>query len=131
MTSLEQACAQFVAGTPVEQACETLLALPDTARCFVLDAQGRQIGDNVVPTGRVSRRAKRFRPLLHSEGASWAHRPYFREAVHAPGPVHVTAPYLSLNEAHLCVTASVAAQTAHGLQVLCADIDWEAASHRR
>jgi EAL domain-containing protein (putative c-di-GMP-specific phosphodiesterase class I) len=131
MTALEQACTQFVAGTAVEQACDALLGLPDTARCFVLDAHGRQIGDNVVPTGRASRRAKRFRPLLHSEGASWAHRPYFTEAVRAPGPVHVTAPYLSLNEAHLCVTASVAAQTAQGLQVLCVDIDWEAASHRR
>lgn len=131
VTSLEQACAQFVAGVPVEQACDAVLALHDTARCFVLDAQGRQIGDNVVPSGRVSRRAKRFRPLLHSEGASWAHRPYFTEAVRAPGPVHVTAPYLSLNEAHLCVTASIAAQTPQGLQVLCADIDWEAASHRR
>ena len=129
--SLEEACARFLSGTAVEAACDGLLKLSDTARCFVLDAQGRQIGDNVVPSGRVSRRAKRFKPLLHSEGANWAHRPYFTEAVHAPGPVHVTAPYLSLNEAHLCVTASVAAQTGQGLQVLCADIDWEAASHGR
>lgn len=98
----------------------------------MLDADGRQIGDNIVPPGRVvSRRAKRFSPLLHSEGASWAHRPYFTEAVRAPGPVHVTAPYLSLNEAHLCVTASIAAKTAQGLQVLCVDIDWEANSRRR
>jgi hypothetical protein len=129
--SLEQACERFVSGTPVLAACDALLALPDTARCFVLDAEGRQIGDNLVPNGRVSRRAKRFRPLLHSEGANWAHRPYFTQAVRAPGPVHVTAPYLSLNEAHLCVTASIAAQTALGLQVLCVDIDWEAASSRR
>jgi hypothetical protein len=129
--SLAQACERFLAGEPALAAFDALLALPDTARCFVLDAQGRQIGDNVVPSGRVSRRAKRFRPLLHSEGANWAHRPYFTEAVRAPGPVHLTAPYLSLNEAHLCVTASVAAQTARGLQVLCVDIDWEAASSRR
>lgn len=130
--SLARACASFVDGTPVATACEALLELPDTARCFVLDAHGRQIGDNVIPSGRVvSRRAKRFSPLLHSEGASWAHRPYFTEAVRAPGPVHVTAPYLSLNEAHLCVTASVAAETAHGLQVLCVDIDWEGASRAR
>lgn len=125
--SLEQACARFMDGTPVEVACDALLELSQTARCFVLDAHGRQIGDNVVPNGRVSRRAKRFRPLLHSEGANWAHRPYFTEAVRAPGPVHVTAPYLSLNEAHLCVTASVAAHTPQGLEILCVDIDWEAA----
>lgn len=45
-----------------------LLALPDAARCFLLDAAGRQIGDNVLPHNHSSQRAKRFRPLLHSEG---------------------------------------------------------------
>jgi hypothetical protein len=48
----------------------------------------------------------------------------------APGRVHLTAPYLSINEAHLCVTASIAEQTARGLQVLCVDINWEVAAHR-
>lgn len=128
--ALAQACARVVEGEPVETAAQPLLSLPDTARCFLLDASGRQIGDNVVPHGRrVSRRAKRFRPLLHSEGASWERRPYFIEAVRTPGRVHLTAPYLSINEAHLCVTASIAAQTSTGLQVLCVDINWEATGH--
>lgn len=106
-----------------------LLGLAETARSFLLDASGRQIGDNVLPDGRASQRAKRFMPLLHSEGASWERRPYFIGAMKAPGSVQFTPPYLSINEAHLCVTASIAAQTAHGLQVLCVDINWEAASH--
>jgi EAL domain-containing protein (putative c-di-GMP-specific phosphodiesterase class I) len=128
--ALEQASVRIVAGDDVEHAAAPLLALGETARCFLLDASGRQIGDNVVPTGRVSRRAKRFSPLLHSEGASWERRPYFIEAMRSPGVAHLTAPYLSINEAHLCVTASIAAQTARGLQVLCADINWEATAHR-
>ena len=90
----------------------------------------RQIGDNVLPLGRASQRAKRFRPLLHSEGASWERRPYFIGAMRTPGQVHLTPPYLSINEAHLCVTASIAAQTPRGMQVLCVDINWEVAAHR-
>ncbi|HTI17020.1 MAG TPA: EAL domain-containing protein [Trinickia sp.] len=130
IAALEDACQQVIAGQPVEVATQSLLALPESARCFLLDAQGRQIGDNLVPQGlRVSRRAKRFRPLLHSDGASWERRHYFIAALRAPGHVHLTTPYLSINEAHLCVTASIAVHTPNGLQVLCADINWEAAAH--
>jgi EAL domain-containing protein (putative c-di-GMP-specific phosphodiesterase class I) len=129
VAALEAAGARVVAGDSIDAATAPLLALPDTARSFLLDARGRQIGDNVVPPGRrVSRRAKRFSPLLHSEGASWERRPYFIEAVRTPGRAQLTAPYLSINEAHLCVTASIAAQTPAGLQVLCVDINWESAT---
>lgn len=132
VAALETACTGVAAGQPIEAATHVLLSLPETARCFLLDADGRQIGDNLVPSGRrVSRRAKRFSPLLHSEGASWERRPYFIAAARAPGRVQVTAPYLSINEAHLCVTASIAAETAGGLQVLCVDINWEGAAHVR
>ena len=115
----------------VANATRTLLQLHETARCFLLDASGRQIGDNVLPAARASQRAKRFRPLLHSEGASWERRPYFIEALRTPDRVHLTAPYLSINEAHLCVTASIAAHTPRGLQVLCVDINWDVTSQRR
>ncbi len=124
LSALEQASTQLGAGQDVETATAALLALPDAARCFLLDASGHQIGDNVLPRIRSSQRAKRFRPLLHSEGASWERRPYFIDAMRAPGRVRVTPPYLSINEAHLCVTASVAAPGADGMQVLCVDINW-------
>lgn len=48
----------------------------------------------------------------------------------APGTVQITAPYLSINEAHLCVTASIAAPAPHGMQVLCVDINWETSARR-
>ncbi|KGC40309.1 EAL domain protein [Burkholderia pseudomallei] len=47
-----------------------------------------------------------------------------------PGRAHFTPPYLSINEAHLCVTASIATPAVQGMQVLCVDINWEAAAHR-
>jgi EAL domain-containing protein (putative c-di-GMP-specific phosphodiesterase class I) len=129
--ALETAAARLVEGDTLIDATRALLLLNETARCFLLDASGRQIGDNVLPVARSSQRAKRFRPLLHSEGASWERRPYFIEALRSPGRVHLTAPYLSINEAHLCVTASIAALTAHGLQVLCVDINWDVTNQRR
>ncbi|WP_233864204.1 EAL domain-containing protein [Paraburkholderia adhaesiva] len=130
VSAIETAAAQLAVGTSMADATSPLLGLNETARCFLLDASGRQIGDNVVPEGRTTQRAKRFRPLLHSEGASWERRPYFIGAIRTPGEVHLTPPYLSINEAHLCVTASIAAQTPHGLQVLCVDINWEVTAKR-
>jgi EAL domain-containing protein (putative c-di-GMP-specific phosphodiesterase class I) len=130
VSAMETAAAQLGAGLSMDDAAPVLLELQETARCFLLDASGRQIGDNVVPEGRTTQRTKRFRPLLHSEGASWERRPYFIGAMRAPGRVHLTPPYLSINEAHLCVTASIAAQTPHGLQVLCVDINWEVTAQR-
>jgi EAL domain-containing protein (putative c-di-GMP-specific phosphodiesterase class I) len=130
VAALEQASTQLADGATMATAAAPLLALRETARCFLLDGSGRQIGDNVLPHGRTSQRAKRFRPLLHSEGASWERRPYFIQAVRAPGHVQLTPPYLSINEAHLCVTASIASQTARGMQVLCVDINWDGAAPR-
>ncbi|GAB3627035.1 diguanylate phosphodiesterase [Pandoraea terrae] len=131
VAALEQAGALIGKGRDIAHATRALLGLPETARCFLLDASGRQIGDNVLPHGRASQRAKRFRPLLHSEGASWERRPYFIEAMRAPGHTHVTPPYLSINEAHLCVTASIAVPAASGMQVLCVDINRETAVQRQ
>jgi EAL domain-containing protein (putative c-di-GMP-specific phosphodiesterase class I) len=129
--ALETAAARLIEGETLANATRTLLQLHETARCFLLDSSGRQIGDNVLPVTRASQRAKRFRPLLHSEGASWERRPYFIEALRTPDRVHLTAPYLSINEAHLCVTASIAAHTPRGLEVLCVDINWDVTSQRR
>ncbi len=125
VSALETVGARLAAGADMSDATLPLLGLDQTARCFLLDGSGRQIGDNVVPDGRTTQRAKRFSPLLHSEGASWERRPYFIGALRTPGHVHLTAPYLSINEAHLCVTASIATQTPQGLQVLCVDINWD------
>ncbi|ABC36428.1 EAL domain-containing protein [Burkholderia thailandensis] len=130
VAALLQASALLREGRDLTEASKELLELPEAARCFLLDASGRQIGDNVLPRVRASQRAKRFSPLMHSEGASWERRPYFIEAMRVPGRVHFTPPYLSINEAHLCVTASIATPAAQGMQVLCVDINWEAAAHR-
>ncbi|MGI4903173.1 MAG: EAL domain-containing protein, partial [Janthinobacterium lividum] len=132
--------ARIAAGESLSDAGRDFLALDDAARCFLLDHRGRQIGDNVLPSRPMRQRARRFMPLLNSDGARWDRRPYFRSAVLDPGRVHATRPYLSINEAHLCVTLSVAvelpdasgslqpsdgsADESSNFVVLCADVDW-------
>jgi hypothetical protein len=66
----------------------------------------------------------RFLPLADAQGANWLRRPYFRDAINAPERVHVTRPYLSINEALPCVTLSVATRVGDQTCVLCGDIDW-------
>lgn len=128
VAALESGARHLAGGASMQAASADMLALGQTARCFLLDDAGLQIGDNVVAPGRQKRRAKRFAPLQHSEGASWERRPYFTSAVHTPGYVQFTPPYLSINDAQLCVTASIAVRVADRLMVLCADIDWNGAS---
>lgn len=123
--AMHSAVGQLEAGATADVASAALLSLPDAARCFVLDEHGRQRGDNLVSPRRGSRRSNRFLPLLHSEGARWERRPYFINALKHPGEVHVTRPYLSINEAHLCVTLSMATRIGSETLVFCADIDWE------
>lgn len=111
-------------GEALTRACAPLLALPEAARCFLLDERGRQIGANVLPARPMRQRARRFMPLVQSAGARWDRRAYFRNALAEPGQIAATRPYLSINEAHLCVTLSCAFQEGAALQVLCADVDW-------
>lgn len=115
-------------GRSLQEASISFMDLPATELCYVLDAQGCQIGDPVWsqrPTG--SRQA--YLPMSDSDGACWARRPYFRRAVEAPGKVQVTRPYRTLNGQHTCVTVSYAfhRETSAGkaLCVVCGDLIWD------
>ncbi|MDI9690470.1 hypothetical protein QM326_38310, partial [Burkholderia cenocepacia] len=67
-------------------------ALDAAARCFLLDAQGRQSGRNVVLRADRALAEARFSPLADAQGANWLRRPYFRSAIAEPGRVQVTRP---------------------------------------
>lgn len=124
LEAVAEGARHLAAGQDLAQACADFLSLPDAARCFVLDDRGRQTGDNILPMRPLRPRARRFMPLMNSQGARWDRRPYFRRAIADTGEVQTTRPYLSINEAHLCVTLSIAFTTPNGLRVLCADVDW-------
>jgi EAL domain-containing protein (putative c-di-GMP-specific phosphodiesterase class I) len=122
--AFERAAERLSAGEPMEEVCWNFLGLHQAARCFLLDANGRQAGRNVVLRVDRAQHDARFLPLDDAQGANWLRRPYFRAALTAPGRVHVTAPYLSINEALPCVTLSMAVNVGDRLCVLCGDVDW-------
>jgi EAL domain-containing protein (putative c-di-GMP-specific phosphodiesterase class I) len=115
---------RLAAGEPLEEVCWNFLSLDRAARCFLLDAQGRQAGRNVVSRADRPGNEARFTPVADAQGANWMRRPYFRAAMEAPERVHATKPYLSINEALPCVTLSLAIRVGEQLCVLCGDIDW-------
>ena len=124
LRAFERAAERLAAGEPLEEVCWNFLALDHAARCFLLDAKGKQAGRNVVLRADLAAHETRFLPLADAQGANWLRRPYFRAAISAPERVHVTRPYLSINEALPCVTLSVATRVGDQTCVLCGDIDW-------
>jgi EAL domain-containing protein (putative c-di-GMP-specific phosphodiesterase class I) len=124
LRAFERAAERLAAGEPLDEVCWNFLALDHAARCFLLDAKGKQAGRNVVLRADRAAHETRFLPLADAQGANWLRRPYFRDAINAPERVHVTRPYLSINEALPCVTLSVATRVGEQTCVLCGDIDW-------
>jgi hypothetical protein len=122
--AFERAAERLAAGELLDEVCWNFLALDHAARCYLLDDKGRQAGRNVVLRADRASHETRFLPLSDAQGANWLRRPYFRAAMEAPERVHVTRPYLSINEAVPCVTLSVATQIGARTCVLCGDIDW-------
>ncbi|MEA3122759.1 MAG: hypothetical protein QOH33_2349 [Paraburkholderia sp.] len=124
MRALARAGERLAAGEPLEEVCWNFLSLDRAARCFLLDAHGRQAGRNLVLRADRPGNEARFMPVADAQGANWMRRPYFRAAMEAPERVHATRPYLSINEALPCVTLSLAIRVGEQLCVLCGDIDW-------
>jgi len=109
----------------LREASARMLALPNVLRCYVLDGNGRQLGDNVVPP-KGAHLDRRFFPVSNPGEAVWSRRPYFQRAMAEPGQVQISRPYLSITDAKMCVTISIRIKN-FSLQdrVYCADVLWE------
>jgi EAL domain-containing protein (putative c-di-GMP-specific phosphodiesterase class I) len=114
------------AGRSLAEACQAFLDLPGADICYMLDAGGFQIGDNVWSSRSATEQMMTFEPLRESEGACWARRPYFRRAIASVGKVQITRPYRSLNGHRTCITVSCAFYREQGgervLRVICGDL---------
>jgi len=124
-----QAAAFFAAGIELPTACRQLLAMPRVLRCYVLDEQGNQLGDNLYPDKRRRLHNKRFLPLADSRGASWNRKPYFRNAIVHPGKIKMTRPYLSITGVEMCVTLSICIEVEEELRILCCDLSHQDPQH--
>ncbi|TVP59493.1 MAG: EAL domain-containing protein [Halomonadaceae bacterium] len=114
------ACHQLAREDLLENLSGPLLDIPGVARCFLLDTHGTQQGQAVAD--RHQQLQKSFNPLYQSQGASWSHREYFRQAMANPSCIHISRPYVALPDTLRTVTLSVKTYTRRGNRVFCIDI---------
>ncbi|WP_203299194.1 EAL domain-containing protein [Marinobacter sediminum] len=114
------ACHGLARGHDFREACQRLLEQSGVKRCFVLDANGVQLG-NLAHTDS-DRNRRRFNPLYHSAGARWEHREYFRNALERPQQISSSRPYVGLPDAKRTITLSTSLYSGAGAQVFCVDI---------
>ncbi|MEW5790681.1 MAG: EAL domain-containing protein [Pseudomonadota bacterium] len=118
----EQAVRDYAASGDARHACGALLDMANVQRCYVIDQQGNQLGQNL--NRRVRASDPRFGPISDAAGANWFRRPYLRRALEAPGTIQITRPYLSIADSSMCVTLSMSVRREGRLEVLCCDLDW-------
>jgi EAL domain-containing protein (putative c-di-GMP-specific phosphodiesterase class I) len=111
-------------GLSFPSAVRELLDLPTVIRCYLLDADGSQIGENLTAADYISRRDPRHQPLGTVAGANWMHRHYFRRAVSNPSSIQISRPYLSLTDPQMCLTISRGIRRGGDLVVLCCDLEY-------
>jgi len=127
LAALKNAVQDLSLGAEFPQAVPVLLKLPCTRRCYLIGADGLQIGADVEAERNARAHDPRFEPVQPTEGTDWQTKSYFRSAIEAPGKVQVTRPYLSVAGPKLCVTLTFAFDAPDGSQqVLCADLDFAA-----
>ena len=121
MSAFDGAAEKIRNGSAVEDAAEDLFRLDGTLRFYVINEHGDQTSRNLYAFG-ARHSDPRLWPLSEARGASWYHRSYFRRAIAHPDEVQTTGPYLSLPDAQMCLTLSIAVQVNGKLHVVCLDI---------
>ena len=119
-------------GKSMDDACSILLDHPTVSRCYLVDETGIQIRDTLVSDATNKNLDPRFRPLESTTSADWYRQQYLRLAIARPGSLQVTAPYLCVTGAYMCVTLSLGfynkgalnnnLNSNGSLNVLCCDI---------
>ncbi|AOY90106.1 diguanylate phosphodiesterase [Marinobacter salinus] len=118
----QEATSRLGGGSTMSQACQELLNHPAVSRCYMVDSKGIQIDDTLVSDTGVRSLDPRFRPLESTTSADWFRQQYLRQALAQPESLHVTAPYLCVTGAYMCVTLSRGYYQNGELRVLCCDI---------
>lgn len=120
----EQAVRRVADGLSFERSGELIFAHARVVRCYLLDEQGYQIGGSLYSPHYSNRLDLRYAPLLAGDNANWSHRHYHYRALHQPGRVQISRPYLSVAGAHMCLTVSSSVDINGKRHVYCCDLDW-------
>jgi EAL domain-containing protein (putative c-di-GMP-specific phosphodiesterase class I) len=124
--AVADAAAKVAAGLSLADACAPFFSLQGAEFCYLLDDEGRQLGNNVWRPGYViDRLGERFKPVVNIPGARWSRRGYFRSAMDNISSVQNTQPYLSSASANVCITISLAFRLQGKVCVLCGDVVWD------
>lgn len=113
-------------GDYFDTACSEFLSLPGSIRCYMLDADGRQIDADVTARHPPAAEGVDFNTLASGANADWSRRDYYRRARNEPEVVQVTRQYCSLDGHNRCVTFSIATTVKSKPVVICGDVDWTA-----
>lgn len=124
IAAIQHAGALMEAGAGFEAACAGFLKLDGAIRCFLLDAEGAQVGPALAGSFAPEPQAVNFCDLVEPVEGNWSRRDFFRRAMHEPEIVQVTRRYRSLNGYVRCVTFSIAARVDNKPVVVCGDVDW-------
>ncbi len=117
-----KATEQLQTGVTMAQACSKLLSHSTVSRCYLADDKGVQVEDTLISDTEARSRDPRFKPLESTNKADWYRQQYLQQALAQPGNLHVTAPYLCVTGAYMCVTLSLGFTHESELRVLCCDI---------
>ena len=109
-------------GSEMHQACVGLLNHQAVSRCYLVNEHGIQIADTIISDTGTRSLDPRFKPLESTSSADWFRQEYLRQALSQPGNLHVTAPYLCVTGAYMCITLSQGYSQDGELRVLCCDI---------
>src|SRR5258706_14983678 len=124
INAIGYAASLIESGIPLAHAASGFLDLPGVERCYLLDSEGRQIGENMTNPRQMAVADQRYSPVANAQGANWSRRFYFRRALEHPGKVQVTRPYLSIAGANQCITVSIGTLVNGEMRVLCGDVGW-------
>jgi EAL domain-containing protein (putative c-di-GMP-specific phosphodiesterase class I) len=109
----------------MDTACFRLLKQEGVECCYLLTADGVQVGDSLIAANGSKVCDPRYAPLFNTSGSNWYRRPFFQNAILNPGQVQISTPYLSLTGAYLCVTLSCALEVQGKWYVFGCDLNWD------
>lgn len=109
-------------GETLDTAATHFFIDPQVVRCYLIGADGLQVGRTIVSPFYETHQDPRFKPLEDAKSADWFRRHYLKRAMLHPGQLQVTRPYLSITGAHMCVTLSKLFSHNDRKLVLCCDL---------
>ena len=112
---------ELCSGANLSQACQNLLNHHTVSRCYLVNRHGLQIEESLISES-TRELDPRFRPLENTANADWFRKKYLRQALAQPEALQVTAPYLCVTGAYMCITLSQSYYHDGELRVLCCDV---------